>query len=82
MRNNNHSKSMDIAQYDTAYICLDYNYDFQEYSYIVDDVLINNAFKSFYIGGHLEGEKQRIAYEDAARYYNELVPESESIPLF
>lgn len=66
----------------TVYIELHCNY-FDEWSYIVEDVMKDDSFRSFYIGTNLEdSEKIRAAYEKAARHYNALVPEADVIPLF
>ena len=66
----------------TVYIELECN-SFNEFSYIVDDVMKDDSFRSFYIGTNLEdSERIRAAYEKAARHYNTLVSEADAIPLF
>ncbi len=66
----------------TVYMELICNY-FNEWSYIVDDVMKDDSFRSFYIGTTLEDTYRiQAAYEQAARHYNALVPDDEAIPLF
>ena len=66
----------------TVYIELHCNY-FNEWSYVVQDVMKDDSFRSFYIGTNLEdSERIRAAYEKAARHYNTLVSEADAIPLF
>lgn len=77
--NNNHC--VEQARYETVIFELECNY-FNEWSYIVQDVLNDDSFQAFYIGTFLDYESQRVAYERAARHYNSLVPDSECIPLF
>lgn len=77
----NNNYCVEQARYETVCFDLECNY-FNEWSYIVQDVLNDNSFQVFYIGMSLDYESQRVAYERAARHYNSLVPESECIPLF
>ena len=77
--NNNHC--IEQARYETVIFDLECNY-FNEWYYIVQDVLNDDSFQAFYIGTSLNWEEQRKVYERAARHYNSLVPESECIPLF
>lgn len=66
----------------TVYIELECN-SFNEFSYIVDDVMKDDSFRTFYIGTNLEDHyKIQAAYKQAAQHYNTLVPDDECIPLF
>lgn len=67
---------------DMIYFDRDYSYLFQETCYIVQNVLIDDSFKVFPVDTSEGWNTERIAYGKAAEYFNSLVSESESIPLF
>lgn len=77
--NCNHNVTKPIARYDTVSFDLVCDW-FNELSYIVQDVLTDDFFCFDF--SRWSGDQERKAYEKAARAYNNLVPESEAIPLF
>lgn len=82
----NHIKTQNIAscETDTAiiYFDLEYNYDFQEHCYHVYDTLGDAAEIFTFSTNDIRGESQHNAYTEAVLFYNSLVPEIDTIPLF
>ena len=71
--------STKIAEHEAVWFYLDQNI-FQEYAYVVSDVL-GGTFEEFPFS-RWNAEGQRRAYAEAAALYNSLVPAGEAIPTF
>lgn len=77
-------ESLEIARYDgdDRIIIIDdnYNYFFDECYYCVYDILGDTAEEFPY--SKWDEYSRPAAYEQAARFYNSLVPDADAIPLF
>ena len=75
-----------IAEYETEsgnliYFCYEYSF-FQNHYYFVADVFGEIESKDFDFSINGDGTSRRMAYEQAAKYYNSLVPDDKTIPTF